>query len=92
MFHFRRRYDRFCEELQEWASYRGQVLMRTVYGMMYYEQAIKMQVTYYVLTPFKTLYILVYMVICNGVFPAVLGIPRRDEGRRFTPLPGRQSP
>ncbi|KAL8429294.1 hypothetical protein ACSSS7_006680 [Eimeria intestinalis] len=37
------RYDRFCELLQEWASYRGQVLMRTVYGIMYYEQAIKMQ-------------------------------------------------
>ncbi|CDJ36892.1 uncharacterized protein EMH_0098200 [Eimeria mitis] len=33
------RYDRFCEMLQEWASYRGQVLMRTVYGIMYYEQA-----------------------------------------------------
>lgn len=29
--------------LQEWASYRGQVLMRTVYGIMYYEQAVRMQ-------------------------------------------------
>lgn len=37
------RYDRFCEMLQEWASYRGQVLMRTVYGIMYYEQAVRMQ-------------------------------------------------
>ncbi|PFH31362.1 1,3-beta-glucan synthase component protein [Besnoitia besnoiti] len=37
------RYDRFCEALQEWASYRGQVLIRTVRGMMYHEKAIKMQ-------------------------------------------------
>ncbi|CBZ56364.1 hypothetical protein NCLIV_067880 [Neospora caninum Liverpool] len=37
------RYDRFCEALQEWASYRGQVLIRTVRGMMYHERAIRMQ-------------------------------------------------
>lgn len=43
---FNLRYDRFCELLQEWASYRGQVLMRTVYGIMYYEHAVRMQASH----------------------------------------------
>lgn len=29
-------------ELQLWASYRAQTLARTIRGMMYYEQAVKM--------------------------------------------------
>eukprot|EP00921_Rhytidocystis_pertsovi_P017013 GHVQ01026787.1.p1 GENE.GHVQ01026787.1~~GHVQ01026787.1.p1 ORF type:complete len:2671 (-),score=335.52 GHVQ01026787.1:3360-10901(-) len=37
------RYDKFCEALQQWASNRGQVLSRTVRGIMYCEQALQMQ-------------------------------------------------
>ncbi|KAI4323117.1 hypothetical protein L6164_022748 [Bauhinia variegata] len=31
------------EELRQWASYRGQTLIRTVRGMMYYREALKLQ-------------------------------------------------
>ncbi|KFH12537.1 1,3-beta-glucan synthase component protein [Toxoplasma gondii MAS] len=50
------RYDRFCEALQEWASYRGQVLIRTVRGMMYHERAIRMQ-AYLEQTPYESLHL-----------------------------------
>ncbi|XP_056172840.1 putative callose synthase 8 isoform X2 [Syzygium oleosum] len=35
--------DQNCEELRNWASFRGQTLSRTVRGMMYYREALKLQ-------------------------------------------------